>query len=136
MSLWDTKLEVNFLGHLVSQRDIIMATMDANFIVCLLLILYHVSIKYNALLPLVKSSCYCYQYFRLCLISNLFFSLCQTSLICIIPAYHDQNLTKNRKVQLVTNCAGKVSEPLPFTYHPGKTFRFQGNRLSVQAPSL
>ncbi|XP_061163435.1 nuclear factor of activated T-cells 5-like isoform X2 [Saccostrea echinata] len=40
----------------------------------------------------------------------------QTHLVCTIPPYHNLELIKSKKVQLVVHCAGKASDPTQFTY--------------------
>nr|AIU40987.1 NFAT protein [Pinctada fucata] len=51
-----------------------------------------------------------------------------THLICTVPPYQDPNIESNKKVQLITNSGGKMSDPLSFTYTPGKKF---GSKIYV-----
>ncbi|KAK6981828.1 mucin-17, partial [Biomphalaria glabrata] len=41
-----------------------------------------------------------------------------THLICKVPAYKDEMITKPEQVQIVVSCAGKISDAQGFTYKP------------------
>ena len=48
----------------------------------------------------------------------------QGHVICQIPAYHDQSITKPAEVDIVIHSSGRISQPAPFTYLPGNYFYF------------
>lgn len=51
----------------------------------------------------------------------------QTHLVCTIPPYHNLEIVKPKRIQLVVHCAGKASDPVQFMYTQGKNKSFQNS---------